>query len=274
MPCRLATAASANGSMNGRWGLARPGFARGLGERRGQLRLQFLAQLPLEIRIAEKTELGDKPQDSRRADPSAFGEFGHGRQSRRGIVRQQDLCGLALLRRQAADRRADVLRDGSAIVDRAVSITPIHPSGAIAKRDPRRRDCNESYEVDNCCFFGTTMTRRSAVTDARETDGRRRLGEPDGRGAARPRSGACGCDRAGRGAVAHRARLRPRLQSFARALRLAGADGRTTSSNTSRGTRARSRSAAASPHCWMRRWSMAAFPVLRSTSTAIPRTSI
>ena len=99
-------------------GVPRPGFARGLGERRGQLRLQFLAQLPLEIRIAEKSELGDKPQDGRRADPSAFGEFGHGRQSRRGIIRQQDRSGLALLRRQAADRRPDMLRNGSAIVDR------------------------------------------------------------------------------------------------------------------------------------------------------------
>ena len=39
----------------------------------------------------------------------------------------------------------------------------------ITKRDPKRRDCNENYEVDNCCILGTTMTTRSAMSDARET---------------------------------------------------------------------------------------------------------
>jgi hypothetical protein len=98
------------------------------------LRLQFLAQLPLEVGIAEKAELGDKPQDGRRADPSAFGEFGHGRQSRRGIVCQQDLSGLALLGRQAADRCADVLRNGSAIVNRCFNHTDPSMTGPITKQ--------------------------------------------------------------------------------------------------------------------------------------------
>src|SRR4029077_20139857 len=65
---------------------------------------------------------------------------------------------LALLRRQAADRSAHVLRDGSAIVDRRFNHANPSLRQLITKPDPKRRRCNKNYEVDKCCIFGTTMT--------------------------------------------------------------------------------------------------------------------
>src|SRR5579863_1369497 len=55
--------------------VARQPDARRFRERRGELRLELLAQLPLKIRIALKAELGDETQHRRGADLRARGEF-------------------------------------------------------------------------------------------------------------------------------------------------------------------------------------------------------
>src|ERR1700722_8599711 len=233
-------------------GAPRPGFARRLCERGGQLRLQFLAQLPLEIRIAEKTELGDKPQDSRRAHASAFGEFGHRGQSRRGIIRQQDLCSLALLRRQGDDRSADVFRDGRAVVDRRR-----FSHGLSLHRMPCLEaipcgSCNENYNIDKCRCFGIKISRtigcvpheeREAPTVGRSSWTRRR---PPAFQRLRSQSN----EPRRRRPWYWFATTPPTICPLATDC---WGSGRMTSSNIPLGTRARWRSAAASPRSWTRR---------------------
>src|SRR3546814_4018350 len=48
-----------------------------LHQRRLELGLQFVAQQPLELRIAADAETGDEAQDGRRADARARGELRH-----------------------------------------------------------------------------------------------------------------------------------------------------------------------------------------------------
>ena len=97
--------------------IERGGQARWLGEGRGELSLEFTAQLPLKIGIALKAELGDEAQDGRGADLGALGEFGDRRQPGGGIVGEQRVRRLALSRRQPIDRIANVFGDRRAIVE-------------------------------------------------------------------------------------------------------------------------------------------------------------
>ena len=99
-----------------------------LGERRQQLRLQFLAQVTLEIGKAAETEPGDEAQDRGRRDAGAGGEFRNGVEAGKRIVAQEQMRGALLAWREGLHVVADPLGEARRIsrgVFRALSLIPV-----------------------------------------------------------------------------------------------------------------------------------------------------
>ena len=80
-----------------------------LGERREKLRLEFLAQVLLEIRKAAETQPRDEAQDRGSRDAGAGRELRNGVEAGEGVVAQKQVRGALLARREGVHLETDAL---------------------------------------------------------------------------------------------------------------------------------------------------------------------